>query len=213
VSDRPSRSVLAGRDAAALFLEAADGWQQVAASLDPRRLGDRATDAWTLRELVAHATRGVLTVEPTVAAPVDPASRWLPTASAYFAAAIAVPRVHEGIEQRARDAAAAVGDDAPGYVARAVASVRPVVDATPADRVVQHFAGRLPFGEYLATRVVELVLHSTDVQLATGADVRFAPGPAALARDVVLGLVDLAEPLTVACALTGRDAGVVSLLS
>jgi hypothetical protein len=200
----PDRSVVGDRDARALFLEAADGFVAVATAVDPARLDDPATDAWTLRELLAHATRGVRTVATTLATPVDPDSRWLPTASAYFAAALSTPGVHAGIVQRARDAAPDVGDDPAGYAAASLAEVRPLVQATPVDQVVQHFAGRLPLGEYLATRVVELVLHSVDVELATGGEVAFPAGPSALARDVLLALVDGADPVVVAAALTGR---------
>ena len=193
-----------GRDVREVFVAAGEAFVAVAASLDPARLDDAATEAWTLRELVAHATRGLSTVEVTVAAPLGAASRELESATAYFAAAMAAPHVHEGITQRARDAAAAVGDDPGGYARAALDRVVPLVETTALDRVVQHVAGRLRFGDYLATRVVELTLHTADVQAATGRPVAFPEAASALTRDVVLGLVGRADPLAVACALTGR---------
>ena len=154
---RPYTSAVpADRDVKAALLEAGAALAAVATSIDVGHLDGPATGAWTLREgTVAHATRGLLTIESTVGAPVDPSSGRLESATAYFALAMSVPQVHAGIEQRARDAAAAVGDDPGGYVRAALERVTPVVVSTPPDREVQHLAGRLAFGDYLATRIVE----------------------------------------------------------
>jgi hypothetical protein len=191
-------------DVKAGLLEAGAALAAVVAAIDVEHLDRTATDAWTLRELVAHATRGLLTIETTVAAPVDGSTRRLEGATEYFAVALSNPQVHDGIEQRARDAAAAVGDDPGGYVRDALARVTPIVAATPLDREVQHAAGRLRFEEYLATRIVELTLHAADVQLAIGEPVAFPEAPSAVTRDVLVGLVARAGALAVACALTGR---------
>lgn len=196
-----------------MFLEAGAAFVAVAATLEPARLADRATDAWTLRELVAHAARGLLTVETTVSTPIDPTSRALTGATDYFATAMSTPGVHEGIVQRGRDAAAAVGDDPGGYARVALARVAPIVEATAPDREVQHVAGRLRFDAYLATRVVELTLHTADVQLAAGRLVAFPEAASALTCDVLLGLVGRVDPLAVACALSGRRGPACNVLS
>lgn len=193
-----------GPDLRATFLVAGSAFVAVVEALDTRRLDDRGTSSWTLRELVAHASRGLRTVETTVATPVDAATRWIPSASAYFSTAMSAPQVHAGIEQRARDAAAAAGDEPGPYARDALARVTPLVKVTPLDRAVQHLAGRLRFDDYLATRVVELTLHTADIQLATAQEVAFPEAPSALTRDVLLGLVGRADPLAVACALTAR---------
>jgi hypothetical protein len=200
-------------DVRPVFLAAGAAFVAVAASVDPGRLDEPATDAWTLRELLAHATRGLTTVASTLAAPIDPSSRVLESASGYFAAAMAIPHVHEGIVQRARDAAAAMGDDPGGTARAALATVAPLVEAAPPDRLVQHFAGRLRFDAYLAARVVELTLHTADVQLALGVPVSFPDAPARLTCDVLLELMDRADPLAVACALTGRTGPTCQVLS
>jgi hypothetical protein len=199
-------------DVRATFLEAGEAFVGVAERLDTRRLDDRATSSWTLRELVAHATRGLLTVETTLAALVDPATRWLEGAAAYFSVAMSSPQVHGGIEQRARDAAADVGDEPGPYARDALSRVTPLVESTPLDCEVQHRAGRLRFDEYLVTRVVELTLHTADVQLATGQPAAFPEAPSALTRDTLLSLVGRADALAVACALTGRQGPACNLL-
>jgi Mycothiol maleylpyruvate isomerase N-terminal domain len=195
--------VLDPLDARAVVLEAGDALATVVDSLDVHRLDEAATDAWTLRELVAHALRGLLTIETTVAAPVDPSSRDLGSAAGYFALARSVPTVHAGIEQRARDAAAALHDPH-GDVVDALARVSPIVERTPLDREVQHLFGRLRFDQYLVTRIVELTLHTADIQLAVGESVAFPDAPSAVTRDALLGLVGRADALAVACVLAGR---------
>jgi hypothetical protein len=190
----------------ATFLEGAEAFVDVARSVPVSRLDDRATEAWTLRELLAHGTRGLRTVEATVAAPVDPDALLLSGAAAYFERAMSATGVHQGIEQRARDAAAALGDDPGGYAEEALLAVRPIVGATPLDHIVQHAAGRIRFGEYLATRVVELTLHTADVQLALGDPVAFPAAASVVTRDVLLALIGRGDPLAVACALSGRGA-------
>jgi hypothetical protein len=195
----------ADRDVKAALLDAGGALVAVAASIDARHLDRPATGVWTLRELIAHATRGLLTIETTVRAPVDPATRRIESASEYFAIAMSSPQVHAGIEQRARDAAVGVGDDPGGYVRAALARVTPVVTSTPLEREVQHLAGRLAFFDYLATRIVELTLHTADVQLATETPVAFPEAPSEITRDVLVPLVGRVDALAVACALAGRE--------
>ncbi len=192
------------RDVVSVFLEAGAAFVAVAAAVDPARLAEPATDAWTLREHLAHATRGLLTVESTVAAPLDPTSRVIEGAVDYFATAMAAPSVHAGIVQRARDASASVGDDPGGHARAALERVAPLVRATPLDREVQHAVGRLRFEDYLATRIVELTLHTADIQLAIGEPVAFPQAPSAITRDVLVPLIGRVDALAVACALTGR---------
>jgi Mycothiol maleylpyruvate isomerase N-terminal domain len=204
--------VRADVDTKAIVLEAGTAFVAVASSLPTSALGAPATSAWTLRELVAHATRGLLTIETTVANPVDPGSPELPDATAYFEVAMSHPQVHAGIEQRARDAAAAVGDDPGGYATAALERVTPAVEAMPVDCLVQHAAGRLRFGDYLATRVVELTLHTADLQLAVGRPVELPDEPSRLTRDVLLPLVGRVDALAVACALTGRQGPACNVL-
>ena len=128
---RTLRAVGVDGGAKAVLLEAGAAFCEVAASLRSSDLDAPATGAWTLRELVAHATRGLLTIETTATNSVDPDARELESATAYFALAMSVPQIHVGIEQRARDAAAGVGDDPGGYAAAALERVTPIVGAMP----------------------------------------------------------------------------------
>jgi len=193
-------------DPMATFFEAAGAFCDIAACVDPPRLDDPGTDEWTIRELVAHAARGMTTVVTALAAPVDPSTRLLDGAADYFATAMSSPGIHRGIVQRARDAAGEVGQDPGGYAWGILDELRPLLEAQYEDTVVQHAAGRIVLSEYLRTRVLELTLHSVDIEHALGSPIGFPEGPSVMTRDLVLSLVGRVDPLAVALALSGRGA-------
>ncbi|HEY8080524.1 MAG TPA: maleylpyruvate isomerase N-terminal domain-containing protein [Acidimicrobiales bacterium] len=187
------------------FADAAAAFDDLVGSIDPPQLAAPASDEWTVRELVGHTSRALLTIETSLAAPLDDSTRRLASAADYFCAAMSVAGVHAGIVERARQAATGLGDDPRAYVRDTVARVLPLVDRTPDDVIVQHFAGRIAFIDYLQTRTVELVLHGVDLQRALGRAVAAPPRAAALTRDVLLAMADRGDPLAVACALSGRS--------
>ena len=191
-------------DARVALASAADAFLQLVDTLDASDLERPATDAWQVRELAAHTARAFLATEAVLDAPLDPTTPFLASAADYYRAAFAVDAVHAGIERRARDAAADMGDDPATFARAAAARVLPRVAATPGDREVQHFAGRLRFDAYLDTRVVELVLHSVDLALALDRAPDVPDDAASVTARVVLGLADRADPLALACALAGR---------
>ena len=111
---------------------------------------DRVTDSdwerpglgsWNVRELVAHASRGMTTVEQYLIEPVDPAT---------------VPKDYatpEAIEARARAAVAALGDDPSATVRQTRDRVVPLIARTPMDAVVGSPFGRTTLGRVPARRV------------------------------------------------------------
>lgn len=196
--------VAAPLDVRAGFCEAGEAFVAAVAATDPARYGSPASPQWTVLDLIGHATRAFSTTVEAVGRPVDDATPMLEDAAAYFRAAFAVPGVHAGIEARAHEAALALADDPPTVAAAELVAANAVVTTTDLDRVVQHALGRLRLADYLVTRVVELVLHTADLQLALGVAPTVPTLPASIARDVVVALADRAEPLAVACALAGR---------
>lgn len=191
-------------DVRGAFSAAGQGFVSLVEGLEPADYVARGTEEWSVLELVAHTSRAYLATEAVVAAPVDPSSRRLDSAAAYFRAALSVEGVHGGISQRAREAAESMRGDPVGFVRAAAARVGDLVARTPDDREVQHFCGRLRFGDYLTTRVMELVLHSVDLQLALGREPAVDAGAAGVVASVLLELAARADPLAVACALAGR---------
>ena len=191
-------------DVVAAFHESSTTFVSLVESIDPARWGDAGTGEWTVLELVAHTTRAFVAIDEVLARPLDPASRSLADAADYYRVAMAIAGVHDGISARARDGAAQLRDDPPAKVRALADRASQLVDATPGDREVQHYVGRLAFRDYLVTRLTELVLHCVDIQSAVGIGPSAPARAAALVRDQLLVLAADADALAVACALSGR---------
>lgn len=132
-----------------------------------------ALDGYTVGELAAHLARAVLTVETYLDRTPEDASE-LTDASGYFATVLADEHpvdsdLHRAIRARSR-ATAEVGREP------LIADIRAATDrlqvafgevdpATP----IEVLAGvALPVGEYLRTRLVELVVHVDDLAVSVG---------------------------------------------
>ena len=188
----PLTARAAFRDASDVFLAAtgavpAGGW-------DEPGLGE-----WTVRELTAHALRAFLTLQrlcdTTGGAP------QLESAMAYYRAVAVREDVHAGVLQRGREAGAQLVD--PEATARRTAEqALGRLAATSDEHVGETFAGPMRLADYLPTRVVELGIHTLDLQRATGQPMALPASAAA----VVLGtLAELADVPTLLMAITGRQ--------
>lgn len=180
---------------ATTFLEvlrgvAADEWDK------PGALGELTT-----RELAAHALRAFITVEMYLAA--EPQTdRVLADASEYYIAALSNPDVHQAVAQRAHQAGSQLTDPV-GEAEVTVARVLALVAATANDEAVNSLVGQMTLIEYLATRVVELGVHTIDLARATGQQVELHSDTSAVVLSV---LTQLASPTQLILALTGRQA-------
>ena len=188
----PLTARAAFRDASDVFLAAAGavpagGWDQPG-------LGE-----WTVRELTAHALRAFLTLQrlcdTTGGAP------QLESAMAYYRAVAVREDVHAGVLQRGREAGAQLVD--PEATARRTAEqALGRLAATSDEHVGDTFAGPMRLADYLPTRVVELGIHTLDLQRATGLPMSLPASAAA----VILGtLAELADVPTLLMAMTGRQ--------
>ena len=180
------------RDASEVFLAATGavpdgGWD------------DPGLGAWTVRELTAHALRAFITLQrlcDTTGAPPQ-----LESAIAYYRAVAVREDVHAGVLQRGREAGAQLVD--PVATARRTAEqALGRLAATSDEHVGETFAGPMRLADYLPTRVVELGIHTLDLQRATGQPMALPASTAA----VVLGtLAELADVPTLLMAMTGRQ--------
>lgn len=154
---------------------------------------------WTTRELAAHALRAFITIEGYLAA--APATdRVLADAAEYYATVLSDPTVHQGVASRARQAGRQLIDPV-GEAEATIERVLAQVAATADDDPVNTFAGQITLVEYLATRVVELGVHTLDLQRATGQHPELHPDTAAVVLSV---LTQLTSPVPVILALSGR---------
>ena len=156
---------------------------------------------WTVRELTAHTLRGFSTIERYLAA--EPSvDRVIIDAADYYRTALADPNVHNSVAERGRQAGAQLTDPV-GESEATAQRVLALVASTADDDVVETGAGQMTFIEYLATRAAEVSLHTLDLQRATGQPMVLRPATSSM---VVALMAQLAEPITLLSALTGRGA-------
>jgi uncharacterized protein (TIGR03083 family) len=122
---------------------------------------------WTVLELVAHGNRAHTTVEEYLLSPQLPVG----PESDYFSEA--------RINERAREAVLALGDDPRGSVVSTAARVTALVRSTPADATLGSPARTTTLAEYLPSRIAELTVHSLDLTRALGVEIA-PPQPALL---------------------------------
>jgi len=124
--------------------------------VEPVGLGD-----WTVRELVAHLGLGIGLSRFVTAAPDEARPLSL---GGYVTA---YPPAAEQIAEMTRQISADFGDDVVGGFRRTAAEAFASLDATPGE-VLQARRGPIRRGDYLLTRLLELVVHGDDLQRALG---------------------------------------------
>ncbi len=158
-----------------------------------------ALGEWTTRQLVAHTLRAFttietyLTAEPTVDRPMADAAE-------YYRTVLSDPGIHASVRERGQQAGAALSDPL-GEAEVTVERVLALVASTDDDEPMNTFAGQVVFSEYIATRTVELAVHTLDLQRATHQPSSLHADTSSLVLSV---LTQLGEPLPIILALTGR---------
>lgn len=189
----------------AAYREAAHWWRSLVGAVDDHQWGAPGLGEWTVRELVAHGGRAFKTVSEYAEGEVkDPTP--IATAAEYFRIVLAEQTPHVHIAARARSEAAAETDWI-GATDRLWAAADLVVSQRAADAPMHLFVGEMPLDQYLASRVVELVVHGIDLASAISMP---SPPPRAAARvaiEVLLDLADADDLTAIAQLLTGRPAG------
>jgi uncharacterized protein (TIGR03083 family) len=158
---------------------------------------------WSVRDLVGHTGRALLTVESYLGQPA--AAVDLPTGADYLVTALAAHGDPAAVAQRGREAGAALGADPTAANRALVARVLSLVATADDTRLVTTPVGGMRLLDYLPTRIFELVVHTLDLAAAIGV----AAEPPAAAADVALRLVGeiavrTGKAAPVLLALTGR---------
>jgi uncharacterized protein (TIGR03083 family) len=154
---------------------------------------------WNVRELVAHTSRAMLTVrEFAVHAPGAPTpTADLATSLAYYHLALAADDINERVAERGRATAASMGPDLLPVIREMAAEVSALVDTLADDHIFVTTIGGIRLLDYLPTRTVELMVHTLDLQAATGIE-------AAPPRDAMLTTLRVLAELAVASPHAGR---------
>lgn len=161
---------------------------------------------WTVRDLIGHTSRALLTIESYLAASASDGPLIESAADYYDMASHQLVVPPSEIVIRGREAGQMLGADPAAAVERIRTRVLALVADTPDDAVVATRVGRMRLIDYLPTRAFELTVHTLDAVRATG-----VPVPAATAASVLPAL-DLAVRIgstkglgqTLLLALTGR---------
>jgi len=162
-----SESRNAYRDAAGWFAETTaaitDQWERVA-------LGE-----WTVRDLVGHTSRSLLTVESYLAAgrevtgdPARPPAVDIANAVDYYGVIGAGAGDPAAVAERGRAAGRALGAEPAASVAGIVGRVLAEVDDASGDEFVLTPFGGMLLADYLPTRVFELAVHGCDLAVSLG---------------------------------------------
>jgi len=184
------------------FREASDWYLAAVEGVDPAQFGAPGLGEWSVLELVAHASRAYLTLERYL----QPSGRIdIETGADFFRLALADPTMNAAVAARGRDEVAALGDDPVATIRARAASALVAVEGAAPGAVCVTFAGTLSLADYLATRVVELTIHTLDLAAAVGGDGAEPPGAAARVSLIVLsGLAAQPSSAVLLRALTGR---------
>jgi uncharacterized protein (TIGR03083 family) len=186
----------------AAFVEAT-GWYQTVLAQVGDRWSEPGLGEWDVRALAGHTSRSLLTVETYLAQPAEAVD--VASTVAYY---VATRQIAAGpaVAQRGRDAGQALGDDPVAAVEAIASRVLPLVAGLSGTELLTTVAGGMRIGDYLPTRVFELVVHTADLAVALGVNAEPPPGPAALALQLVSDLaVAGGQAATVLLATTGRS--------
>ena len=90
------------------------------------------------------------------------------SAAKHYHVSLAPDGIDDTIAEAGREAGGELGDDPSSVIQDAIASMRPVLDSTPGDTVIAYTNGGIVFDHYLQTRILELTVHTLDLQTALG---------------------------------------------
>ncbi|GLK16061.1 maleylpyruvate isomerase N-terminal domain-containing protein [Herbiconiux flava] len=152
---------------AAAFLHSATAFHALVARIPDDAWETVALGEWSLRSLVGHTTRAILTVESYLRLD-DPGFENVPDAEHYYSRVYRDLTDPAAVAARGVEAGVWLGDDPAQAVADALGRAMALVDAAPAERIVSIGGLGIALPEYLRTRVFELVVHSIDITRATG---------------------------------------------
>lgn len=160
---------------------------------------------WTVRDLVGHTSRALLTVETYVNNPADQVEVERPVD--YFLRAQAALANPAAVAGRGREAGQALGADPAGMVRDIAARVFARLQEVPDAALVGTPVGGMRLIDYLPSRVFELVVHTLDLAAALSLEVTL---PDTATRVALHLLADLAmqpgKATSLLLAATGRSA-------
>lgn len=150
----------------AAFVEASEYFVATSSAVPDGHWDRPALGVWSMRDLVGHTSRSLLTVEAYLAGSAAHVDLHDPTE--YFLATLAGMADEAAVAERGRQAGAALGGDPVQSVRDIAARVVPLVQRAADDALVGTPWGGMKLIDYLPTRVFELSIHTLDLAAALG---------------------------------------------
>lgn len=176
-------------------------------SSDSARLELPGLGEWTVRDLIGHTTRALLTVTEYLDISADPQSVDVASPLDYLSVLTLGYADPTQIAERGRDAGRALGRDAAASVRVAFDAAIEAMRQAHDDAPVRTPAGVMRLIDYLPSRIFELVVHSDDLARAIGSSSRGPTIPRQVAMVYIAAFAAGHERgPTLLAALLGRQA-------
>ncbi len=187
------------------FMQASDHFVAVSALVPGEHWNKPGLGEWSIRDLVGHTSRSLLTVEAYLekgGASVD-----LHDPVAYFRAALGDVADDAAVTERGKQAGTALGEEPAEAVRVIAARVISVVEHTADDAVVGTPWGGMRLINYLPTRVFELSIHTLDLAAALDIETHLSASSSTVTWELIAHLARQGRSENdVLRATTGRSA-------
>ncbi|HEX4400508.1 MAG TPA: maleylpyruvate isomerase family mycothiol-dependent enzyme [Galbitalea sp.] len=171
------------------FEIAAHSFLDLVAEVKVSQWSEPALGVWDVRSLVGHTGRAITVVEQYLLA--DPAPEvTAPDAEAYYVEVFGSYTDNDAIAARGVEAGKALTENSGAEFEAALGRALALIGQNGPGRIVAIGPIGIPLGEYLRTRVFELVVHGMDIAKATNQ-------PHGIPSDVVANVADLAARVAV----------------
>lgn len=174
------------------------------ARIAPEQWEEPGLGAWTIRDLVGHTSRALLTVETYLQTPAPRVTLEHPTD--YFLQAQASLADPAAVAARGREAGQALGAQPARMVQEMATRVLQRLQQAEDSALVTTPVGGMRLIDYLPSRVFELVIHTLDIAAALSLDVAIPPAATSSALHLAAALAvqqpEKTAPLLLA--VTGR---------
>ncbi|WP_169799952.1 maleylpyruvate isomerase family mycothiol-dependent enzyme [Herbiconiux solani] len=189
-----------------MYFHSATAFHDLVTRIDDDQWDSVALGEWSLRSLVGHTTRAILTVESYLLLD-DPGYPNVQNAEGYYARVYRDLTDPVAVAARGVEAGIWLGADPAQTIADALSRAMALVDAAPPERIVSIGGLGIELPEYLRTRTFELIVHSIDISRATGLPHGQSPDAIAATLELAAGIAAMrGDGELLLAALTGRGA-------
>ncbi|MQF86932.1 MAG: maleylpyruvate isomerase family mycothiol-dependent enzyme [SAR202 cluster bacterium] len=186
------------------YIDSVESFLEVIRQIDPNQWDANALDQWSFRDLVGHTGRSIKLVKEFGSQRSE--SLDVQSAALHYQISLSPEGANQRVAAGGVEAGNALGEEPVHHLQEAWIATQETLHSTEEDTVISYVNGGIKFGDYLRTRILELVVHSIDLAQAIGID--YEPPKEAM-REALYLLADLAVDTPYASKLalisTGRE--------